>query len=99
MVGSGTWTAIELLSFKEYGPSTATDFLPEWRAGYANIRVHLAGGGAEFHGILRVYCILPGVKVPASTPEGILLNIPGVANFNKVAGEEGFGGPTLFILD
>jgi len=101
IVANGIWMATELLSFKEYGPSTdLVNFPPNFRAGYANIRVHLAGGGAEFHGILRVYCLLPGVKAPASTPEGILLNIPGVANFNKVAGgEEGFGGPTLFILD
>ena len=99
VLGSGTWMATELLSFQEYGPSTdPANFPPNLRAGYANIKVHLTGGGAEFPGILRVYCVLPGAKVPASTPEGILLNIPGVANFNKVAGEGGFGGPTLFIL-
>lgn len=99
VVGSGSWTATQLLSFIEYGPSTDPGFPPSFRAGYAHIRLQLSAGGTSFGGILKVFCLLPGVKAPPSSPEGIYLNIQGGLNFNKVAGGGAFGGPTLFILE
>lgn len=87
---SGTWEAIQLLSFKSYGSSPV---LPStWEAGKAIIRVQLTANGLEFDGILTVGCILPEVKVPGGTFEGSTLNVQDVLNFNKAD-----LGATLFI--
>ncbi|MGH7700418.1 MAG: hypothetical protein ACREMJ_07885, partial [Gemmatimonadales bacterium] len=50
VVGSGTWTATELLSFRSYGPSPVPGFPPDFEAGVAEIKVHLspAAGGTGF---------------------------------------------------
>jgi hypothetical protein len=86
-VGSGTWTAQQLLSFKAYGTNNAVT--PGATAGRALIRVQLSNGAM---GILRITCRLPGTKVPHSFREGVRLAIQGGPNFNKEA-----GGITLFI--
>ncbi len=101
-VFAGTWTAEDLLSFQDYGPSPIGATPPDWRAGYANIRVNLVEPGLD--AILRVYCLLPGVQAahnaPASTPEGSVINVQGGLNFNKIVElfpGIPFGGPTLFV--
>jgi hypothetical protein len=86
-VGSGTWTAAQLLSFKAYGTNPA--ITPGATAGKALIRVQLSSGAM---GVLRITCALPGVKVPHSFHEGVRLAVQGGPNFNKEA-----GGITLFI--
>jgi hypothetical protein len=86
-VGSGTWTVVQLLSFKAYGTNPA--ITPGATAGRALIRVQLSNG---MMGILRITCRLPGVKVPHSFHEGVRLAVQGGPNFNKEA-----GGVTIFI--
>jgi len=94
VVGSGTWTVTELLSFQSYGPSTLPGFPPAFRGGKAQFRVTLvpAGTTLTLDGIMDVECILPGLKAPGGTVEGVRLVVPGVANFNK-----SLSGTTLFI--
>ena len=80
---TGTWTAIQLLSFKSYGPSPLLP--PSFEAGDALILVHLVDSETGLGGdaILRVGCILPQVKLPPATFEGIRLSVMGGVNFNK----------------
>lgn len=94
VVGSGGWEATELVSFRSYGPSPDAGFPPEFEAGVALVRVHLTpdGGGPGFDAVLRVTCVLPGIKLPPSLHEGIRLAIEGVINFNHEA-----GGGTVFV--
>lgn len=86
-VGSGTWTAVKLLSFKAYGTNPA--ITPGATAGRALIRVQLSNGKM---GVLRITCALPGTTFPHSFHEGVRLAVQGGPNFNKEA-----GGVTLFI--
>ena len=86
-VGSGTWTAVKLLSFKAYGTNDAVT--PGATAGKALIRVQLSNGK---RGVLRITCHLPGTTVPGGFHEGVRLAVQGGPNFNKEA-----GGFTLFI--
>ncbi len=86
-VGSGTWTAVKLLSFKAFGTNPAVT--PGATGGKALIRVQLSNGK---RGVLRITCALPGVKVPHSYHEGVRLAVQGGPNFNKEA-----GGVTLFV--
>ena len=95
-VASGEWTATELLSFKDYGPSPINCQPPfpdpcpdDWNAGIANIRIHLDAG---FDAILRLYCRLPGIKLPPSMGEGLKVNVQGGINFNEL-----LPGGTLYI--
>src|SRR5207247_3298739 len=80
-VGSGTWTAVRLLSFKAFG--TNPNITPGATAGKALIRVQLSNGKM---GVLRITCALPGTKFPHSFHEGVRLAIQGGPNFNKEAG-------------
>lgn len=96
VVGGGTWTATELLSFNFYG----CRFIPELDVdlgddnlcgGAVKMRVVLDTPAGQFPGILTVFCIV-GPKAPTShndpSEEGVTLNIPGVINFNHAAGGE-----------
>jgi len=101
LLGFGTWTATQLLNFKDYGLSPVLveygdPFFDGWRAGNANIRLHLvADGGAEFDAILRIRCNLPGNNsTPSSWAEGIRISIQDGLNFNRTL-PDGF---TLFIV-
>ena len=89
----GTWEAIQLLSFKSYGPSP---ILPQnFLAGLAMIRIHLLVDGSWVaDAILTLGCILPGAKVPGveggvaaagvrgGALEGVRVNVQGGLNFN-----------------
>lgn len=97
VVGSGSWTARRLLSFKDMGMS---DVLPSnWRAGVARILVRLVSddGKSKFHGILTVACRLPtsdpGVFVGPDI-EAVKISIQGGPNFDIPPTT---GNPTLFI--
>ncbi|MBI3973174.1 MAG: hypothetical protein HY332_18010 [Chloroflexi bacterium] len=92
VVGSGTWTATQLLGFKSYGSSPVLP--PALTAGLALIRVHLvaSGGAPSFDGTLRITCVLPEVRVPGGAEEGIRLSVSGALNFNQEA-----GGATVFV--
>lgn len=94
VLGSGTWTATKLLSFRSYGPSPVPGFPPDFEAGIALIKVHIspAAGGPGFDGVLRITCTLPDTFVPRGSHEGVRLAVEDVINFNKEA-----GGATLFV--
>jgi len=91
VIGSGTWTVTELLSFQSYGASLPLH--PTFNGGKAQFRVQLAPTGTTevLEGIMDVECVI-GLNVPGGTVEGVRLVVPGVANFNKPV-----SGGTLFI--
>src|SRR2546428_13630537 len=94
-VASGTWTATDLLSFQDYGPSPVLP--PEFHAGTALFAVLLVvtGGppaGLQAAGVLRVTCELPGALVPGTKTEGVRLVVKDLFNFNKEV-----SGFTVFI--
>jgi len=93
VLGGGTWTATELLSFDFYGcrfiPALGVDLGDDNLCGGA-VKMHVtldpgAPGGSTLPGILTIFCII-GPQAPASHAlpegEGVTLNIPGVINFN-----------------
>ena len=55
LLGSGTWNALELISFKSFG-TPGPPFPPSFEAGKAEISIHLTpeGGGEGFDAILQV---------------------------------------------
>lgn len=91
VLGMGTWSAIQLISFHSYGNSFP-DVPAELEGGLAVIRVHLspAAGGPGFDAVLQIDCLLG--NPPAGSHEGIRLSIQDVINFNKEV-----EGETLFI--
>ena len=92
VLATGTWVAVELLSFHSFGSGAAQGLPANFEGGKALLRVRLSpAGGGSLDAILRVTCHL-GNKIPAASEEGIRLNVPGVSNFTEEA-----GGNTLFI--
>lgn len=90
---TGTWTAMELLSYTSYGPADPSFGLPAGsEGGRAVIRVHLVADFApiEADAILQVDCLLG--SPPAGAIEGVRLAIQDLLNFNKEV-----SGLTLFI--
>ncbi|MBI4035884.1 hypothetical protein HY383_02960 [Candidatus Daviesbacteria bacterium] len=87
VLGNGTWTAVQLLSFKSYGNGVPQGTPEEFEGGLALIRVHLSPG---FDAIMQVDCLLG--NPPAGAEEGVRLAIQGVLNFNKE-----ISGETLYV--
>jgi hypothetical protein len=93
VLGTGTWTATDLLSFQLYGcgvvhlPSGDVPLPDNACGGALMLRVLLTAGSMQREGILSVFCIV-GPNPPNShddpTGEGIHLDVPGVINFNKI---------------
>jgi hypothetical protein len=94
VVGSGSWTATDLLSFEFYGcrfiPAIGVDLGSDDLCGGAlKLRVTLTPTGTTLAlpGVLTIFCIV-GPQSPTShddpTEEGIRLAVPGVANFNTI---------------
>ncbi len=83
-LASGTWTATDLLSFKDYG--TDPSLPPTLHGGNALILVNLFIGSTLVHtGILDVDCAIG--KVPSGHGEGVRRVVQGGLNFNtKVSG-------------
>ena len=93
VVVTGTWTALELLSFHSYGSGVVQGLPATFEGGQALLRIHLspAGGGAGFDAVLQIHCEL-GDKIPSGVHEGIRLNVPGIINFNQEV-----SGATVYI--
>jgi hypothetical protein len=96
VLGGGTWTATELLSFNFYGcrfiPALGVDLGDDNLCGGAvKLRVVLDTPIGQFPGVLTVFCIV-GPTAPTShndpSEEGVALDIPGVVNFNHADGGE-----------
>jgi hypothetical protein len=93
IVGSGIWTATQLLSFEFYGCGVITfadpDIVlpPNFCGGALKMRVLLTAGSNQFEGVLTVFCIV-GPQTPEShdepPEEGVTLNVADVINFNKI---------------
>jgi hypothetical protein len=90
VLGGGTWTATELLSFSFYGcrfiPALGVDLGDDDLCGGAvKLRVVLDTPAGAFPGILTVFCIV-GPNAPTShndpSEEGVTLDIVGHINFN-----------------
>jgi hypothetical protein len=87
---SGTWTALELLSFQPYGCGVVfgnVTLPPNFCGGFMLGRVLLTPStGPTMTGILRVVCIIGDVPgqyfVSKNATEGITLVVPGVDNYN-----------------
>lgn len=90
VVGSGTWTALKLLTFRGWGPQD--DLPPNFEGGRARILVHLvAPGGSEFNAVLKVVCAVG--DFPTNAHEGVELNLKGSPNdFTEIV-----SGLTIFI--
>jgi len=94
VLASGTWTALDLLSFHSFGSGAVQGLPANFEDGKALLRVHLSpAAGGTFDAILRITCHL-GDKIPSSSEEGIRLNVQGGLNFTDEA-----GGNTLFIRE
>jgi len=95
VIGSGTWTATELISFHSYGSGSAQGLPAVTEGGLALIRVHLVSTtGIELDAVLQVDCTL-GDKIPGGAKEGVRLALQGLDfNFNKEV-----SGFTVFIRD
>jgi hypothetical protein len=93
VVGSGTWTATELLDYQSYGcgevlgdPSLPDNFC----GGKVKLRVMLRTSLGQLPATMTVICII-GPNPPDSAfgekrSEGAMLDVPGVINFNHTAG-------------
>lgn len=103
VVGEGTWTATELLSFDSYGcgvvtfPDPDVALPPDFCGGVLKLRVLLtpAGTNLAIDAILTVFCIV-GPNPPNShddpPEEGVSLVVPGAINFNQTN-----GGMNVFV--
>lgn len=101
-IGTGTWTATELLSFQPYGCGIITYPDPDvilpsnFCGGAVKLRVLLESSLGTFDAVLTVFCIV-GEKAPEShdepAEEGVTLNVADVINFNKVVA----GGANIYI--
>jgi hypothetical protein len=93
VIATGTWTAVELLSFDDYGQTPGFP-IPTAHGGDALMRVHLtpSTGGPGVDAILDIFCIL-GNPPPGHNTEGIRLAVQGGGpNFNKIV-----AGSTIFL--
>jgi hypothetical protein len=92
VLGSGTFTVVELLSFVSYGTSPATP--PTFNSGEALLRALFfpGGTGSGIEAILRIECMLPEGEVPNGLVEGVNVNVPGVGNFQQQV-----SGNTVFV--
>jgi hypothetical protein len=87
MVAAGSWTAIAVLGFVDYGDGTPQGAPATFHGGEAHLRVSLSGIG---EGVLTIECLFG--SPPAGKQEGSRLVLGQGLNFNKST-----SGQTLFI--
>ena len=80
---TGTWTVNGLVDFQPYGCGVLfgdpiEDFLC---GGRVSLDVTFTGPAGSFPGRVTIYCLIG--SPPPSTEEGVHVNVPGIANFNK----------------
>jgi hypothetical protein len=95
--GAGTWTASELLDYQSYGCGIVhfeggdVTLPPNFCGGKVKVRVTLTTPVGELPATMTVICII-GPNPPNSAfgkdnrSEGVMLDVPGVINFNHSAG-------------
>ena len=93
--GAGTWDASDLLDYQSYGcgivhlPSGDVILPPNFCGGMVKMRVMLTTPVGELPAIMTVICIIgpnPPNSIDAKRSEGVMLDVPGVINFNHTAG-------------
>ena len=89
VLGSGTWTAEDLLSFTSFG-GNAPGLPPNFEGGLARIEVQLnpSGSGDTLNAVLQIDC---GIN-SATGAEGVMLAVEDGPNFNNEV-----SGFTVFI--
>ena len=95
VLGGGTWEATELLDYQSYGCGivhfpTGDVVLPDnFCGGKVKYSVVLTTPHGQLSGTMTVICII-GPNPPESAfgprSEGVMLDVPGVINFNHSAG-------------
>ena len=92
VVGSGTWTATELLDYQSYGCGIVFDITlpPNFCGGKVKLRVTLTTPLGQLPATMTVICIIgpnpPNSAFGDNRSEGAMLDVPGVINFNHTAG-------------
>lgn len=94
LVGSGTWTATGVEDLTFYGCGEA-ELPPNFCGGVFTLTVQLVppGGAAVLDGRLRVDCLIG--DFPPTAVEGIMLDIPGLINFDETIFDP--GGLTVYV--
>lgn len=97
LVVQGTWEAVGLMGFQNYGDGTPQGLPANLFGGRLRLLVKLMPDGAPpgtvFWGIMTIDCTL-GSKIPARAVEGIELHVPGVINLT-----EEVSGATVFVQE
>ncbi len=95
VIGSGTWTAKELLDYQSYGcgivhfPSGDMILPPNFCGGAVKMSVLLTTPNGTLPGTMTVICIIgpnPPNSIDAKAGEGAMLVVPGIVNFNHTDG-------------
>jgi hypothetical protein len=92
VLGSGTWTATDLLDYQSYGCGVVLgDPIPDnFCGGKVKLRVTLTTPLGQLPATMTVICIIgpnpPDSAFGENRSEGVMLDIPGVINFNHSAG-------------
>jgi hypothetical protein len=93
--GAGTWTATTLLEYQSYGcgivhfPGGDVVLPPDFCGGAVKMSVMLTTPLGRLPGTMTVICIIgpnPPNSIDAKRGEGVMLNVPGIVNFNHTAG-------------
>src|SRR5436190_12090899 len=80
---SGTWTVNRLVDFEPYGCGVVfgTPLPPELCGGRVSLDVTFKGPAGSRPGRITIFCVIG--SPPASVEEGVHVDVPGIANFNK----------------
>ncbi len=80
---SGTWKVNGLVDFQPYGCGVifGTPIPPELCGGRASVDVTFTGPAGSLPGRITIFCQIG--SPPPSAEEGVHVNVPGIANFNK----------------
>ncbi len=91
----GTWSAVRVLSYEDFGNGIVNSFPRSFHGGVLVLAVSITPTdvrGVRLSGTLTITCLI-GDSVPAGAEEGITADVPGVITFG-----ESVSGNTLFVL-
>ncbi len=94
-VHHGTWSAVTVLSYEDFGNGIVNGFPRSFHGGVLVLAVSITPtdiSGVVLGGTLTVTCVI-GDSVPAGAEEGITADVTGVITFG-----ESVSGNTLFVL-
>ena len=94
-VHHGTWSAVTVLSYEDFGNGIVNGFPRSFHGGVLVLAVSITPtdiSGVVLSGTLTIACVI-GDSVPAGAEEGITAEVTGVITFG-----ESVSGNTLFVL-